>query len=237
MQSRLGEEVRRGTEAVRSLEVRAAALQEELSVRTKAADAAVRALDASRADLQSLRAAKTAAEEGLAIRIREIEGQLLQETSRLAEAAREADKERDLRKKAELMAAALQEQVATLSEQLPKKELPLEEVRLYVKLGADGDVFGPATFAELYEWASQCRIGPDHLISQDRIEWLPAREVPDLDMQWEVRLIDGTAYGPINQSAIRYLLEDKVVAQDSPVKNVVSGALSTVSRLLDRSPK
>ena len=229
-----------GTEASRALEAGLAEAKAELAARDKALDAASRDLERSEAELDGLRTAREAMERELGSRIQEIEERALQAESQLEQAIQEADREKDLRENAESRVGELEDRIKELSTQAeapPAEEevppAPPQEIDLYLKLGEDGEVFGPTTFSDLYDWACQCRIGPDHLISLDKVDWLPAAEVADLEMQWEVRLVDGTLYGPINLHAIRYLVEDHAVADDASVKNVVTGASSILDELLD----
>jgi hypothetical protein len=42
-------------------------------------------------------------------------------------------------------------------------------------------------------------------------------------MHWNVELVNGTTYGPINLSAIRYLMEDGSVARSATIENVDTG--------------
>ena len=87
-------------------------------------------------------------------------------------------------------------------------------------LRADDDSeYGPVTLDELKDWASHCRIGPDHRLSRDRSEWLKARDVEALDMNWYVELVDGTRYGPLNLLAVRSLMEDGSVTADATLKH------------------
>jgi chromosome segregation ATPase len=62
----------------------------------------------------------------------------------------------------------------------------------YLKADDDSE-YGPVQLSELQEWASQCRIGPDHRVSRDKSEWIKAREIDDLDMCWYVELVNGNS--------------------------------------------
>ena len=111
--------------------------------------------------------------------------------------------------------ARLEERIASLEESVTPRTW-------YLRL-EDESVFGPVSLAELTEWASDCRIGPDHLVSTDKETWTVAVDVPDLGMDWMVRLIDGNSYGPIHIAAVKDLLANGTVSGDAPVENRSTG--------------
>jgi len=95
----------------------------------------------------------------------------------------------------------------------------------------DGSVNGPAPVSDLYDWAAQCRIGPDHEVSTDRQKWIRAKEVKELRMDWMVRLTDGSAFGPINMFAAHQLLVDQALAPNSDMVNPSTGEKIPVSKI------
>ncbi|MDA0990449.1 MAG: hypothetical protein O3A51_06825, partial [Verrucomicrobia bacterium] len=118
---------------------------------------------------------------------------------------------------------AAQGQLAELAAQPapPDPKAPTAQ-QWFLKLD-DGAIFGPVPMAQLADWAGQCRIGPDHQISQDRNTWMAAKSLPDLRMEWLVELVDGTRYGPLNRFAIAHLIADGSVASDASLRHVDSG--------------
>ena len=46
----------------------------------------------------------------------------------------------------------------------------------------DGKVYGPAKISKLVEWAKDGRIEPTGFVSNDRVEWLEACTVDELDI-------------------------------------------------------
>ena len=86
-------------------------------------------------------------------------------------------------------------------------------------------------FTDVYAWACECRIGPDHLISTDRRDWIPAAEVADLDLVWQVELVDGTLYGPVNAHAVPHLIRDAAVAPEARATNVLTGETSRAAEV------
>lgn len=98
----------------------------------------------------------------------------------------------------------------------------------------DGSIFGPVTLSELCNWAAQCRIGADHQVSTDKKHWMPAQDVPALQMDWTVCLVDGSSYGPLNLEAIQSLVEQGVALPEAAVSNRKTGERSRLGDLLLR---
>ena len=73
-------------------------------------------------------------------------------------------------------------------------------------LRTQDDTFGPETRERLLEWAKMGRIQPGQEVSSDGETWLPAVEIPFLDMRWSIDIGDGTPRGPFNKHAAEALL-------------------------------
>lgn len=117
------------------------------------------------------------------------------------------------------------------SEKVPQKDKSVDEWYLRV----DGkSVYGPVALSELNDWTMQCRIGPDHEISTDKQKWIAAKDVPELKMEWMVKLVDGTSYGPLNVFAVHHLISDGIVAPDAELVNHLTGETSSANKLLVR---
>ena len=78
-------------------------------------------------------------------------------------------------------------------------------------LRTQDDTFGPETRERLLEWAKMGRIQPGQEVSPDGETWMPAVEVPFLDMRWSIDIGDGTPRGPFNKHAAEALLRGEVV--------------------------
>ena len=89
-------------------------------------------------------------------------------------------------------------------------------------LRTQDDTFGPESRERLLEWAKMGRIQPGQEISSDGETWLPAVEVPFLDMRWSIDIGDGTPRGPFNRHAAEALLR--------------SGRLPSGSKLVEVEP-
>jgi hypothetical protein len=100
----------------------------------------------------------------------------------------------------------------------------------------DGTVYGPVAITRLCEWAAECRITPDHLVSSDGNTWLAAHEVPELDMNWLVTLPNGRACGPLNVFAVNHLIRKGDLDPASVAQNCHTGRCSPAGDLLQKRP-
>ena len=108
-----------------------------------------------------------------------------------------------------------------------------ERAEWYVK-SEDGNVYGPARVGVLKGWAKDGRIQPTSFLSRDRVNWVPAQTMPELEMKWLVEPEPGRVFGPFNRAfAIRlfkdgsappgtrvYALHELPVDEDEPPKVV-----------------
>lgn len=73
-------------------------------------------------------------------------------------------------------------------------------------LRTQDETFGPATEAQLVEWAKLGRVQPGQEVSDDNIEWRRVEDVPFLDMRFSIDIGDGNPRGPFNKVAAESLL-------------------------------
>ena len=66
----------------------------------------------------------------------------------------------------------------------------------------DGKVYGPADIVALVAWAKDGRIEPSSFLSQDRISWMPAQRMSELEMNWLVETEPGNVFGPFNRAVV-----------------------------------
>lgn len=178
--------------------------------------------------VQAARAEVSDREEELAHQVAEQQNALRAAREALAGARLES-----ARKEAELTAErdrAVQRETALQARVRSLEESARQAGSWYLRLD-DASVFGPVPIVELYNWAAQCRIGPDHEVSTDKTTWVPAREVPGLRMDWMVRLVDGAQYGPLNLVAVHHLLGDASVDPASDAVNRKTGEKIPVGQL------
>ncbi len=96
----------------------------------------------------------------------------------------------------------------------------------------ESQVYGPVEARVLQEWAADCRVGPDHLVSRDQETWVQAGELPFLQMDWYVTLPDETTFGPLNLFAIQHLVSDGSVRADSSATHKSQSRTVSLEELL-----
>jgi hypothetical protein len=173
---------------------------------------------------------------------------VLRETQEQARQEREAAAERERKfvedglaatRRAETQALLLKEAQATVAHLREARQRDEAEIATLRRLMVDAEsaapvtqwflrgegtpTIGPVTLSDIFEWATDCRVGPDHEVSLGGTEWRRACDVPELEMEWNVPLRDGTPFGPINVFAARSLLADGVVAGDAQIENRRTG--------------
>ena len=77
----------------------------------------------------------------------------------------------------------------------------------YVR-SAEGAVYGPSDRETLAQWAREGRIDPSGFVSQDRLEWMPAQLMAELEMTWIVEAEPGKFFGPFNREVVIRLAAD-----------------------------
>jgi len=104
----------------------------------------------------------------------------------------------------------------------------------YLRVG-DGSVFGPAGMDKMRTWAEAGRILPENELSEDGSIWFPAHEIPQLEMDWLVRLPDGTVFGPVNIRALAECVEERLFSENAKVRNRRTGETSSVGQQLRKA--
>ena len=79
----------------------------------------------------------------------------------------------------------------------------------------DGRVYGPADVASLVVWAKDGRIEPSGFVSRDRLNWVPAQLMPELEMKWLVETEPGKVFGPFNRALVVSLFSRGAVPADA----------------------
>ncbi len=87
-------------------------------------------------------------------------------------------------------------------------------------LRTQDETFGPESRERLLEWARMGRIQPGQDISSDGENWMPATEVPFLDMRWSIDIGDGNPRGPFNKAAAQALISSGRLPRGSRIVEV-----------------
>ena len=83
--------------------------------------------------------------------------------------------------------------------------------------GDDGNVYGPADKSSLREWAECGRVLPTGMLSQDRVTWIPAQMMPELEMKWLVEAELGRFFGPFNRKMLISLAKSKSIPEGAKI--------------------
>lgn len=97
----------------------------------------------------------------------------------------------------------------------------------------DGTIYGPVDDATLRHWAAEGRVAPEDHISRDRSDWSPAHEYPALQMDWLIGMDDGSLYGPLHLSALRELLADGSLTEQTRLTHKITRAGKSLKDALD----
>ena len=207
-----------------ALEQQIAGLQKESKKIRAELEEAGRHMAAERQCRGKIEKASAAKAAGFEKQVAALEKRAVKAESELDLKSHELEEQEQARAAAAEAAAAREAQLGARLRELEQQAAALSTSpeEWYLKLD-DGSVYGPTRMSELYKWAAECRIGPDHRLSPDKTKWIHAGEVPELQMNWIVRLVDGTDYGPLNLGAVRTLIDDGSAAPDADVTHRLGG--------------
>ena len=93
----------------------------------------------------------------------------------------------------------------------------MRDTRDWFVKSVDGKVYGPAKFSKLIEWAKDGRVEPTGYVSTDRVKWVSACSVEDLEMKWLVEVAPGNVFGPFRRELVISLFKDGVAPADARV--------------------
>ncbi len=100
----------------------------------------------------------------------------------------------------------------------------------YIKM-PEGPIHGPIDKSLLEILSGNGRIGPQCQLSQDKKNWQPASDLPELKMIWIVELEDGSTFGPFNLLGAPHLLKNTPIDPAGNLTNRSTG-VSIPSRSL-----
>jgi len=107
--------------------------------------------------------------------------------------------------------------------------------RWFLKV-SDDLIYGPVSMETLYDWATEGRIAPGHLVSNDKTAWAPAESFPSLRMECVVDNGDGKTYGPFNLLATPHLVQQGLVRPDALIRNTLTGQEIPADSVSEPSP-
>jgi len=93
----------------------------------------------------------------------------------------------------------------------------------YLRKHNEGVIFGPIRFEQLAAWAQTAQINPQDMVSNDREVWTKAPMIPDLAMDWMLKVTDNLLYGPTTAGALIEFVRLGEIHRDSTVINACTG--------------
>lgn len=102
--------------------------------------------------------------------------------------------------------------------------MPNESTDLWhLKKHDNGEVFGPVPFGKIIEWAGTAQIAPQDTVSSDGTVWTKAPMVPELKMDWIVKLDEDHYYGPTTIGALLEFYENGEIKSETVILDCCSG--------------
>jgi hypothetical protein len=87
----------------------------------------------------------------------------------------------------------------------------------------NGEIFGPEPFDRIVEWAGAAQVAPQDSLSSDGEVWTKAPMIPELKMDWIVKLEDDHYYGPTTIGALHEFFENGEITGDTVILDCCSG--------------
>lgn len=106
-----------------------------------------------------------------------------------------------------------------------------ESQQWYVLKHDDGALFGPISFEQFKQWATDAQISPLDKASTDEKSWIKAPMVPNLGMDYLVEVSPDQYYGPTTLGAIREFLQMGEIHADTLVTNCRDGSEASLREI------
>jgi len=97
-------------------------------------------------------------------------------------------------------------------------------------------VFGPVPLDGLRVWACDGRVGLGDMVSAGDDVWRPARDAPELGMDWLLELPDGGVFGPVPLAAFLDMLREGAITPDFKVRRKDSSDSARIGDLAAAPP-
>ncbi len=98
-----------------------------------------------------------------------------------------------------------------------------EQKNWYLLKDKEKDTFGPCSLDQLKVWAYNAQLSPMDRISQDQQTWMRAPMLPDLEMDWLIRVSEDQYYGPTSIGSINEFLEAGEIDTSTQLINCETG--------------
>jgi hypothetical protein len=105
----------------------------------------------------------------------------------------------------------------------------------YLRKASDGSLFGPLTFKQLQQWAADAQVSPLDRVSSDKINWMKAPMLPELQMDFLVEVGEDQYYGPTTLGALAEFIAAGEITPETGVTNCKDATHMRVRDLLPPS--
>lgn len=95
----------------------------------------------------------------------------------------------------------------------------------------DATIFGPISFDQLKQWASDAQVSPLDKVSTDAINWMRSPMLPDLQMDYLVEVSPDQFYGPTTLGAVREFLQMGEINGETQITNCKDGTVTALKNI------
>jgi peptidoglycan hydrolase-like protein with peptidoglycan-binding domain len=95
----------------------------------------------------------------------------------------------------------------------------------------DSTIFGPISFDQLKQWASDAQVSPLDKVSTDAQNWMRSPMLPDLHMDYLVEVSPDQFYGPTTVGAVREFLQMGEINGETQITNCKDGTVTALKNI------
>jgi len=108
----------------------------------------------------------------------------------------------------------------------------MEGNQWYLLKVAGNEVFGPAPLDQFRIWAAEAKISPlDRVSNDERVSWVRAPMVSELQMDWLIEMPDNFLYGPTSVGTLQEFLATGEIDSNVTVINTLDGLKTRIGEL------
>jgi hypothetical protein len=95
----------------------------------------------------------------------------------------------------------------------------------------DATIFGPISYDQLKQWASDAQVSPLDKVSTDAQNWMRSPMLPDLHMDYLVEVSPDQFYGPTTVGAVREFLQMGEINGETQITNCKDGTVTALKNI------
>lgn len=101
----------------------------------------------------------------------------------------------------------------------------------YLLKHEDATIFGPISFDQLKQWASDAQVSPLDKVSTDAQNWMRSPMLPELQMDYLVEVSPDQFYGPTTLGAVREFLQMGEINGETQITNCKDGTVTALKNI------